>query len=328
MKTNLRITTTILVAVLALSNCTSPSSKGNDKDSLTNIEDVKQIEIINYEFPLPEVPMMVTDPQETALFLAKHFWDLFDFTDTSLISQPHITEQGFVDYVQILNHIPETNAYEALQIMLHKAKADTAMYSHIASLFEKYFYNPNSPYRNEELYIPIVENALKSGLLSERDRIIYGLQQEMILKNRLGSTATDFVYTLANGDKKNLHNLKSDYTILLFSNPDCSTCAAVTSEINNSTTLKNIFMLNSSTNKMLTVLSVNPDSNIEEWRSALPNMPQNNWVNAYDDGLQVTNKRLYDIKAIPTLYLMDKNKKIILKDTSLEEIENYFMEIR
>ena len=67
---------------------------------------------------------------------------------------------------------------------------------------------------------------------------------------------------------------------------------------------------------------------VEEWRKALPQMPHDNWINGYDDGTIITNKRLYDIKAIPTLYLLDKNKRIILKDTSLEEIENYFMSVR
>ncbi|NLD23849.1 MAG: DUF5106 domain-containing protein, partial [Bacteroidales bacterium] len=92
--------------------------------------------------------------------------------------------------------------------------------------------------------------------------------------------------------------------------------------------LRDIFSLNNSYTKMLTVLNLYPDSNIEEWRKALPNMPQKNWVNAYDEGTIMTSKRLYDIKAIPTLYLLDKNKKIILKDTSLEEIERFFMKVR
>ena len=150
----------------------------------------------------------------------------------------------------------------------------------------------------------------------------------MILKNRVGTKATDFVYTLANGDKRNMHTLKSNYLILFFSNPDCPTCAAVTKEINSSGTLHNLFTLNNPTSPLLTVLSIYPDSNIALWRKALPNMPQENWVNSYDAGTQITNKRLYDIKAIPTIYLLDRNKQIILKDTSLEEIEAYFMKAR
>ena len=38
---------------------------------------------------------------------------------------------------------------------------------------------------------------------------------------------------------------------------------------------------------------------------------------------QYTN-RLYDIKAIPTIYLLDSDKKVILKDCSLEAVESFF----
>ena len=79
---------------------------------------------------------------------------------------------------------------------------------------------------------------------------------------------------------------------------------------------------------MLTVLSLYPDSDVDEWRNSLPHMPQKNWINAYDDGTILTNMKLYDLKAIPSLYLLDKNKHIILKDTSFEEIEAFFMRVR
>lgn len=79
---------------------------------------------------------------------------------------------------------------------------------------------------------------------------------------------------------------------------------------------------------MLTVLSIYPDANVDEWRKALPTLPQKHWINSYDDGEHIINKRLYDLKAIPTLYLLDKDKKVVLKDVTLREIEVYFIEIR
>ena len=76
---------------------------------------------------------------------------------------------------------------------------------------------------------------------------------------------------------------------------------------------------------MLTILSVYPGSNVKQWIENLPSMPEKNWVNAYDNDMTITNKRIYDIKTIPTIYLLDDKKRIILKDTSLEEIESFFL---
>ena len=37
----------------------------------------------------------------------------------------------------------------------------------------------------------------------------------------------------------------------------------------------------------------------------------------------IDQKSLYDLKAIPTLYLLDKDKTVLLKDATAEEIEEY-----
>ena len=73
---------------------------------------------------------------------------------------------------------------------------------------------------------------------------------------------------------------------------------------------------------MLTILTLYIDKDIDLWLDNLPQMPQK-WIHGYDKGLEITHKRLYDIKAIPTLYLFDKDKNVILKDTSIEAIERF-----
>ena len=54
------------------------------------------------EFRLPDMPVTLTAPGDRAAYLSLHYWDHFDFADTSLISRPEITEQAFVDFISIL----------------------------------------------------------------------------------------------------------------------------------------------------------------------------------------------------------------------------------
>src|SRR5690554_11131 len=279
--------------------------------------------IVPDTFVLPTIPKTITDPSERAKYLTMHYWDRFDFTNRRMIDRPDITEQAFVDYINILNHVPKENADKSLLYTLDKATVDTIMYKHFVRMFEKYFYDPNSPFRNEELYIPVLQELNRSPMLTEAERSSYLFQLEMVMKNRVGQRASDFAYTLPSGQSYHLHELKSEYTLLLFSNPGCSTCEAVIKRLNQSKELNEALSFNTSVRTMLTILTIYPDSDLEEWLAHLNGMPAG-WVHGYDKGMEITQKRLYDIKAIPTIYLLDRDKNVILKDTSIEAVESFF----
>lgn len=74
--------------------------------------------------------------------------------------------------------------------------------------------------------------------------------------------------------------------------------------------------------KELKLLSFYPDEELDEWKNHLSDYPSE-WLNSYDAKQMVQEKGIYDLKAIPTLYLLDKNKTVLLKDATAEEIEKY-----
>ena len=47
------------------------------------------------------------------------------------------------------------------------------------------------------------------------------------------------------------------------------------------------------------------------------------WINSYDSTVSLKNDEIYDLKAIPTLYLLDKDKKVVLKDVTFNQVEYY-----
>lgn len=324
MKTAQTLISFVLLIVLCISSCGVQKTSPIVNQSFDELENSILVLNANSAFPLPEIPESIKENRERAIYLSQNYWNSFPFNDTSLISQIEVTEQGFVDYIHILNYISFNDAKKSLNILFNLAQEHPQMYEHFASLFQKYYYDTDSPFRNEELYIPVLDIVLKSNILSDSKQGAFDFQREMIHKNRVGTKASDFDYTLFNGEFKKMQDFKGDFLILFFSNPNCSICSEITDEINNSEVLKKVFSHNSFNRNMLTVMSIYTRSNVKQWYEKLPSMPQKNWINAYDNGMIITNNRVYDIQAIPTIYLLDKNKRIILKDTSLEEIESYF----
>ena len=299
-------------------SCSSSKKSGTESRETYGTETV-----VPDTFVFPQVPEALTDPDERAQYLIRHIWDSFDFADSGLTKTPAITDQAYVDYIHLLSIHPAGESAESLLQTLRRAEADTVMYRYFVSLMEKYFYDPNSPFRNEEHFIPVLKVITGSRLLEDAERSRYNFLLEMTLLNRVGDKANNFTFTLPSGESGALYDIKSQYLLLIFSNPGCPTCEAVTRRLDSSAPLNKALALNSPTRSMLTILTIYPDSDLEEWRAYLPQMPQQ-WLHGYDPGMAITRRRLYDVKAIPTIYLLDSDKTVILKDTSIEAVESFF----
>lgn len=49
-------------------------------------------------------------------------------------------------------------------------------------------------------------------------------------------------------------------------------------------------------------------------------------LNARDASQVINRHRLYDLKAVPCLYLLDADKRVLLKDVTVEHLELYLRE--
>ena len=74
----------------------------------------------------------------------------------------------------------------------------------------------------------------------------------------------------------------------------------------------------------LKVVALYPDQDITLWKAhPLPA----EWINGYDKGCVVEKNRLYDLRAIPALYLLDSQKRVLVKDsTSIPQIEQVLLQ--
>ena len=159
-----------------------------------------------------------------------HYWDDFDFECGAEVAQYDTTDmlQAMSDYVLF---IPRQSADSLLRSLMVRASQSREVLNFFTMLTEEVLHNPNSPLRNDEYYIPVLETILASPLLDEYDRIAPAYDLEIAYQNRIGCAANDFVYTLANGRTGRLHGIGAEYTILMFSNPGCPMCAEIIDEI-------------------------------------------------------------------------------------------------
>ena len=269
------------------------------------------------KFKVPEVPMVLNTPEQRADYLLEHYWDNFNFKNTDLISKPKVSEQAFADFINILLQLPSEKTDKGIRFLMNKAEVNGKIYQYFLELSEKYLYDPNSPMRNEVLYDSFLKAALSSDILDAAHKIRPGQQYELAQKNKVGQKATDFKYTLKNGSTSRLYDIQAKLLLIYFNNPGCEECKAVREKMLTSSALQELIGMGT-----LKVLALYPDEDLTEWNKYYADIPSG-WINAYNKGSVIKNKELYDLKAIPTLYLLDKEKRVLLKDARFEEIEAF-----
>lgn len=288
----------------------------------------------NQPFPLPNVPSMINGQDEELDFIVTHYWEPFFSenreypSDTSLLLgiSKEAFRQAYMEYITYLTAVSVPKSLQAQQILLDKAEAfqtshsDCNIWREVIALSDIFLFDPNSPFRSEEMYIPVQEKLLNSPLASKEQKTEAARLLPLLKLNRLGTTATDFLFTLRNGRQMKLSDIQAQFTILLFSNPDCDNCKEVIEYIGSLNEVDNLI-----NNQFLAVVNVHPDSDLTEWFEYASIYPTN-WYNGFDQDMAIADK-LYNIRAIPSVYLLDRNKTIILKDSPIETVIAYLQNL-
>ena len=270
-------------------------------------------------FKLPEIPSLIWADSSRKAYLVEHFWTEFDFGDRTRAVTGGETGQIFSGFATLLTQVPSGPARTGVRKMMHAAGTDSLMVACFMDLCETYFYDPNSQLRNELLFAEALKAALTSDKVDQTVKTRYRYLLDMCSKNRPETRAADFSYTTASGKKSRMQAIRSPYLLLYFNNPGCHACETVKNTLAASPIITRL--LQSGT---LKILSVYPDEDLTEWQAAAPDLPAS-WINACDKGGMIRKGELYDLKAIPTLYLLDENKVVILKDASAQAVEDYLI---
>lgn len=266
-------------------------------------------------FRLPYPPAGITRVADRAEYVASHYWQGLDYSDKAWLVDSLALEQIFVDWIPVLAQLPTDSRANVAATVISNDKNHPDMQLRLCELAELYFCGRNSPYRNEEIYIPIVSALINDPGIDAVRKEYYRHQLDRILKNRPGMSAADFAFKTAKNRRGHFYGVKSDYVLLYFFNPDCGMCRQTTEYIKKSQVFSAL-----SAEKRLTILAVYLGDDLRLWKSNLKTMPKDWTVVRYAGEMDRT---AYDLSTIPEFYLIDAKKTVILKDASVEEVENW-----
>ena len=286
-------------------------------------------------FPDVQVPSVISSQQEIVEYLAQNYWNGITepsreyLCDSLYVSgvEKSVVEQKFADWTYILNNASLDIALKSVEklydrvLSCEKSNPQSNVFETFVSLAQKYFYDANSPLRNEELYLPFVSRYASYEGLMDVERKKYEREARLCALNRLGTKATDFRFCDKRGKIRNLYSIDAEMTLVFFSNPGCGACKEIMNVLKEDATISSLIR-----NGVMKVLNIYIDEDLEAWRSYMPIYPEE-WYNAFDPDLSIRNDETYNIRAIPSLYLLDKEKNVLMKDVPENVLFNYLVSL-
>ncbi len=71
-------------------------------------------------FPYPALPDTLRSVEQRATYLSEHYWDNYQFADTTQLKNEEITEQGFVNFIDILARFNDEIAQKGISAFTAK----------------------------------------------------------------------------------------------------------------------------------------------------------------------------------------------------------------
>ena len=220
---------------------------------------------------------------------ADHYFENLPLCDTRILNS-RLLKNKLDDYFD--NHMANQNAdviCKNIDNLISKTNDCYEVRDYILwYLYSRYF-------NNDLIYIHLSDNyfsKLEINNLTQNIRNEIIKRSDVLRKITIGSVSPTFSYTDDEGDKIDLSEINAENLVLFFYKPDCQKCIRD----------KRILGLIKNKQKDLTILYIN--------------ISEDNYSNVSQD---IINQ--YDITTTPTIYVLDKNKRIIAKNIKAEEIE-------
>jgi thiol-disulfide isomerase/thioredoxin len=255
------------------------------------------------------------------IYYSKHFFDNFDFTDSRLLNTPLYT--NMTDYfLDIISPKDVSGLNQNIDNLMQRTAVNPVYQQFTAKyLLKKYARKRINPVF-EAVYTHIVEKYyLKSGFNWISNDELYYLTKEYNRRkpSLIGEPAPNISMNGIENDTLTLYNLNHKLILIYFYNYDCPICEKVTPELRKLVSRYDYLDIG--------VYAVCIGENPELWKRYVAGNKISHWSNVCDNNRINDVALTYNLGYTPTLFLLDKQKTILDKNFTLDELSKTLFSI-
>lgn len=283
------------------------SCGGAGSTQTNNVSVDSAVAPLTLELPLPDVPETLRTPEERASYVLAHFWDDMDFGDHAYSLDTAFVEQNFVNFAALLPLVPTDTAQAVVDALVSRAATDVEALDMIVETAATYLDHPNSPMRNEELYILFLQSLNAQPRVPDYIQMRAAERLRLAQLNRPGQRGNDFGLVTDGGRATTLHGLLTqggDTVIVMFYDPDCNHCQAITESVAaNDAQLR------------YGLIAVDVAGDSKRWNETRGTLPER-WRKAFAT-VDIDDGELYSLPALPSFYIFASDGTVVGKDVAL-----------
>ncbi len=268
-----------------------------------------------------EVPLDTPDREKVIqekkyYYNRKHYFDEINFANKRLLRTPILKSKLQFYFEKMLPQISDTITKEAVNI-IEQSKSDTLCFQYYTQFSLNYAIQ-SKIMGVDASFVDLAKKYYLSGqatwvdstsLIKIKDRVI------KLQSNLLGKTAPELKLENINGEYVRLSEVEAPYTVVYFWEPNCGHCKTVTPLLKKQ-------IIDKFKDKGVKIFAVYTQTNRKLWGEAIAKYKIFDMINCYDPSFFSNFRVLYDVYSTPTIYLLDKDKKIIAKKIDVATLKD------
>ncbi|HKK42858.1 MAG TPA: redoxin domain-containing protein [Bacteroidales bacterium] len=248
-------------------------------------------------------------------YTKNHYFDNIDLTDERLLRTPLLYSRLNSFFTNVLIQSPDTINKE-VDKLIKEVEGDYKIFQFVSVYLFNHF-RESQIMGQDAVMVKIADDIYLSGKadwVSDEFKRDLKRQIDLIRPNLIGKKATNIVMDSYRGIFVSLYDIDKDFTILYFWEPDCGHCQVETPK------LKAYY--DQPKDYSVEVFAVCTTDDKTKWEKYIEDNKLT-WINGWDPHRNSHFDYYYNVQSTPTVYILDKNKKIIAKKLPVEEIGNF-----
>lgn len=279
------------------------------------VKAMKNVEIPEFSIPKETPKYDSLQWVHSYQFNKLHYFDNIDFTDSRLLRTPILEGKINSYFDRVLIPHPDSIIPQAISLV-EKSKVNKEVFQYVLSFLVNKF-QTSERMGMDGVFVALSEKYYLTNQAWWADQKLVDKIAERVkaLKpNLIGNVAPDLWLPNPYGQYYRLSEIKAKVTVVYFWDPECGHCKKVTPE------LKKTY--DKFKSKGLEVFAVFTQGDQPKWMEYI-NKNDLNFINVWDPTFSSNFRNLYDIYSTPVMFVLDQNKKIVLKRISVETLNSY-----